>query len=283
MVLGYHRVDNAPDARPEGVLPATFAMQIAHLAAHRAELPVLDLDDGIEKLATGGPHRAVTLTFDDAWADNHTYALGPLVEHKLPATLYAPSGLLGTTGYVTKSQLIEMAGAGMTIGAHSRTHVDLRECSAAELEAEVRGSRDDLEDLIGREVTSFAYPTGWQSPLDGVGPAPTTTHTPSLATSSKSSTWRRSTPPRAAGSTSLASSTRRSSSSAADRCGCSRSSQSSSPVVPNASSCNSPLTRSAPATKRLSRRPGAHGSSGCWRSAAATTPSGWQAAPRSAR
>jgi peptidoglycan/xylan/chitin deacetylase (PgdA/CDA1 family) len=81
----------------------------------------------------------------------------------LPATLYAPSGLLGTTGYVTKSQLIEMAGAGMTIGAHSRTHVDLRECSAAELEAEVRGSRDDLEDLIGREVTSFAYPTGWQN------------------------------------------------------------------------------------------------------------------------
>ena len=35
-----------------------------------------------------GQHRAVVLTFDDAWADNHTHALGPLTRHRLPAILY---------------------------------------------------------------------------------------------------------------------------------------------------------------------------------------------------
>ncbi len=102
----------------------------------------------------------MVLTFDDAWADNHANALGPLSRHRLPATLYAPSRLLGRPGYMTRSQLLEMDAAGVTTGAHSRTHPDLRACGPGELEGEVRGSKEDLEDLLGKPVTSFAYPTG---------------------------------------------------------------------------------------------------------------------------
>ena len=97
------------------------------------------------------------LTFDDAWADNHTHALGPLNRHRLPATLYAPSRLLGKPGYMTRSQLLEMDDGGVTIGAHSRIHPDLRTCSPSELESEV--NQEDLEDLLAKPVTSFAYPT----------------------------------------------------------------------------------------------------------------------------
>ena len=104
--------------------------------------------------------RGVVLTFDDAWADNHANALGPLSRHGLPAMLYAPSRLLGRSGYMTRSQLLEMDAGGVTIGAHSRNHPDLRACSPHELESEIRGSKEDLEDLLGKPVTSFAYPTG---------------------------------------------------------------------------------------------------------------------------
>ena len=131
------------------------------LDEHRQHFPVAHLDQVGSFLASGERHsRRVVLTFDDAWADNHTNALGPLSRHRLPATLYVPSRLLGEPGYMTRAQLLEMDSAGVTIGAHSRTHPDLRACTPRELEREVRGSKEDLEDLLAKPVTSFAYPTG---------------------------------------------------------------------------------------------------------------------------
>ena len=102
----------------------------------------------------------MVVTFDDAWADYHANALGPLVEHAIPSTMYVPSRLLDTPGHLTRTQLLEIAGTGVRIGAHSRTHADLPACSDAELERQVLGSREDLEDLLGEPVTRFAYPAG---------------------------------------------------------------------------------------------------------------------------
>jgi len=158
-VLGWHRIDI--EGGRLAVPPAVFARQMDILGEHRQQFPVVDLH-GVKTVLASGERRArgLVLTFDDAWADNHAHALGPLGRHRLPATLYAPSRLLGTPGYMTRSQMLEMDAGGVTIGAHSRTHPDLRGCSPHELECEVRGSKEDLEDLLGKPVTSFAYPTG---------------------------------------------------------------------------------------------------------------------------
>lgn len=48
----------------------------------------------------------------------------------------------------------------ITLGAHTRTHVDLANCDANAVGEEVRGSKADLEAVIGREVKTFAYPHG---------------------------------------------------------------------------------------------------------------------------
>jgi peptidoglycan/xylan/chitin deacetylase (PgdA/CDA1 family) len=158
-VLGWHRVD--VEGGRLAVPPPVFARQMGILDEHRQQFPVIRLDQARAMLAAGQPRaRGVVLTFDDAWADNHAHALGPLSRHALPATLYVPSRLLGTPGYMTRTQLLEMDAAGVTVGAHSRTHPDLRACGARELETQVRGSKEDLEDILGKPVTSFAYPTG---------------------------------------------------------------------------------------------------------------------------
>lgn len=158
-VLGWHRVD--VEGGGLAVSPRRFARQMELLDEHREHFPVAQLDQVGSFVAPPGRHsRCVVLTFDDAWADNHTNALGPLSQHRLPATLYVPSRLLGQPGYMSRAQLLEMDGAGVTIGAHSRTHPDLRACPPQELEREVRGSKEDLEDLLAKPVTSFAYPTG---------------------------------------------------------------------------------------------------------------------------
>jgi peptidoglycan/xylan/chitin deacetylase (PgdA/CDA1 family) len=158
-VLGWHRVD--VEGGRLAVSPGLFARQMDMLDEHRQHFPVTHLDEVGAVFAAGNLHaRRVVLTFDDAWADNHAHALGPLNRHRLPAMLYAPSRLLGKPGYMTRSQLLEMDDGGVTIGAHSRNHPDLRTCSPSELESEVRGSKEDLEDLLAKPVTSFAYPTG---------------------------------------------------------------------------------------------------------------------------
>ena len=140
---------------------AVFDRQMAMLAARRHEVPVLGLEEARQRLVDRSlERRAVVLTFDDGRDDSYTEALPILTRYELPATLYMPSDLVGAPGHLTKSQLVEMAAAGISIGAHSRTHPDLRTCRDTELDREVRGSRHELEDLLGRPVTSFAYPTG---------------------------------------------------------------------------------------------------------------------------
>jgi peptidoglycan/xylan/chitin deacetylase (PgdA/CDA1 family) len=157
--LGWHRIDT--EGGSLAVPPRIFGRQMEILDGCRGQFPVLSLDDVRTVLASGEPRaRGVLLTFDDAWADNHANALGPLSRHGLPSVLYAPSRLLEKSGYMTRSQLLEMDAGGVTIGAHSRDHPDLRACTERELEWEVRGSKEDLEDLLGKPVTSFAYPIG---------------------------------------------------------------------------------------------------------------------------
>jgi peptidoglycan/xylan/chitin deacetylase (PgdA/CDA1 family) len=58
------------------------------------------------------------------------------------------------------SQLENAARSGMEIGAHTRSHPDLTRVSAQTAEDEIRASRTEIEDRLGREVVSFAYPYG---------------------------------------------------------------------------------------------------------------------------
>ena len=57
-------------------------------------------------------------------------------------------------------ELEEMAGLGMTIGAHTLTHPNLPSAGLADATAEIRGSKALLEERLGRPVTLFSYPNG---------------------------------------------------------------------------------------------------------------------------
>lgn len=47
------------------------------------------------------------------------------------------------------------------IGAHTLTHSDLRKISREEKIREIEGSKEWLESLLGKEVVSFCYPSGF--------------------------------------------------------------------------------------------------------------------------
>lgn len=112
------------------------------------------------------PRRPVLLTFDDAFAATADHALPLLRERGWGATVFAVSRLRvnswdgGTVPLMDAAALRHWAGQGIEVGAHGRTHRALVGLPTAELAAELAGSRDDLADLIGAPVTSFAYPFG---------------------------------------------------------------------------------------------------------------------------
>jgi peptidoglycan/xylan/chitin deacetylase (PgdA/CDA1 family) len=57
-------------------------------------------------------------------------------------------------------QVRGLADAGMNVGAHTVNHPILRTLRLDEATEEICNSRDRLEGIIGRRVTSFAYPNG---------------------------------------------------------------------------------------------------------------------------
>jgi peptidoglycan/xylan/chitin deacetylase (PgdA/CDA1 family) len=87
LVLHYHRVAALPDALfPEHLSPQLFD---AHLAVLQDAFTPLPLGEALARLTRGElPRRAVSITFDDGYADNHDVALPILQRRGLVATFY---------------------------------------------------------------------------------------------------------------------------------------------------------------------------------------------------
>jgi len=232
-VLMYHRV--LPERDPlQAEIHVASAMdtQFRTLARY---FKVLPLDEAIALLAEGRlPARAVSISFDDGYRDNHDIALPLLQRHGLTATFYVSSGFLngGTmfhdvmvetirhapTGpldlglpdvpplelgdvasrvkalcllmrqvkyldsdkrealserllsalggrapqrlMMDDDQVRALARAGMAVGGHTTQHLILSRLDNDTAWQEIHGNAVALSSLIGRPVTSFAYPNG---------------------------------------------------------------------------------------------------------------------------
>ena len=60
-------------------------------------------------------------------------------------------------------ELRELAATGIECGAHSHTHPALDVLDTATAQSEIERSKSVLEETIGADVRSFAYPFGYES------------------------------------------------------------------------------------------------------------------------
>ena len=104
----------------------------------------------------------VSLTFDDSTASQEL-AAPILASHGMNATFYAISGRIGTSGYLTQSDLLSLQAAGNEIGDHTVTHINLTSASTDEAARQVCDARVQLMSW-GLHVWDFAYPQGGTSP-----------------------------------------------------------------------------------------------------------------------
>jgi peptidoglycan/xylan/chitin deacetylase (PgdA/CDA1 family) len=174
-ILMYHAIsdDPADAARTLSVRPAMFAAQLALL---RAENFTALTFTGLARALRDGdalPKRPVVLTFDDGYADFHREALPLLTRYSVPATVFVTTGWVADAGtnaagnpvdrMLTWSQIDELHATGIEVAAHSHSHAQLDQLASAPLERELRISKNQLEDRIGREVPTMAYPYGYSS------------------------------------------------------------------------------------------------------------------------
>lgn len=170
-VLFYHRVaDKHPN--PWSISNADFQEQILWM---KRRFDMISLDEVQRRIESGVNDRpAISITFDDGYAENCEEALPFLIRENVPVTYFV------TTHHTTKQvafphdveegvelpintveSLRALANAGIEIGAHTRTHPDLGTLSDPEqIFDEIISSTQEMESLIGRKIRHFAFPYG---------------------------------------------------------------------------------------------------------------------------
>lgn len=154
-----------------------FRRQIAMI---RSRADIIDEATMLELISSPQPSNGksqVVLSFDDGYLDNVneeslslTQELGvrPLVfvvAAAVKPSLGSPSRLVRDDNgepypLSTAADLRKAVAAGWSIGSHTSTHWDCSGGEESDFEREIHQSKLILEDAVGTEVRSFAYPWG---------------------------------------------------------------------------------------------------------------------------
>ena len=141
---------------------------------HEGGYQTLRLMEASDFLRRGAPfpERSFVITFDDGYQSVFDEAFPVLEGCGMSATVFLTVGEKGgsssrnrlpsLTGRVMLSweEIKEMQQSGMDFGAHTLTHPDLTRVPFDRVKAEVYDGKSMIEDALGTQVTSFAYPYG---------------------------------------------------------------------------------------------------------------------------
>jgi peptidoglycan/xylan/chitin deacetylase (PgdA/CDA1 family) len=174
IVLAYHAVaDDFP--APLAVTPAALRNQLTLLVERGYRGATFS-----ELAAAGGKGKLLAVTFDDAYRSVSARAAPILESLGLPGTVFAPTSYMGTerpmswpgidrwleTPHAVElvpmswDEVRSLAESGWEVGSHTATHPRLTSLDDGRLDEELRISREECAERIGRPCTSLAYPYG---------------------------------------------------------------------------------------------------------------------------
>jgi peptidoglycan/xylan/chitin deacetylase (PgdA/CDA1 family) len=168
-ILMYHSIASNDDFFT--VDPRKFDLQIDYL---RENYTIVSLEEmaACIRNATKLPRKAAAITFDDGYEDCYLNAYPYLRDYDLPATVFVSTGYVGKEWPFTRSrsrnrlkmltwkEIEEMSKNNIEIGAHTVTHLDLREADLETARNEVAESKRQIEEHIKKTVTQFSFPFG---------------------------------------------------------------------------------------------------------------------------
>jgi len=148
LIVNFHGVGDPP--------PMTDASELKYWWDEKPFVAALDQI----KRAREDAKLDVLITFDDGNMSDARIALPALLERKLTAEFFVCAGRVGKSNYLDRAALADLLDAGMSVGSHGLNHVDWRWTSDDELNAEIPGAIEKLEQFCGRPVTRVAIPFG---------------------------------------------------------------------------------------------------------------------------
>jgi len=178
--LLYHSVS---DVSPSdmSVRGNQFEQQMSFLKENCECIPLADalerLDGAKQAQST---KRAVSVTFDDGYADNYHNALPVLSQLGIPATIFLLAGKDDTerktlhlasddnhpSELLSWEQVKEMSQRGISFGSHGESHQQLAKMTEEELRSEIHTSREALICITGLPIDYFSYPYGTAQDFD---------------------------------------------------------------------------------------------------------------------
>ncbi|EUB38891.1 polysaccharide deacetylase family protein [Fusobacterium sp. CM1] len=174
-VIMYHRVINNPEN--EGVYGTyiyedMFKKHLQYLKEKNyTVITFKDLDKIGWRNRFEKDKKYIFITFDDGYKDNYELAFPILKEFGFKATIF----LMGSSTYnewdvkaggekefplMSVEMIKEMQDYGIEFGAHTFNHPKLNTLSNEEIEYQIVDVKKPLEEKIGKEIITFAYPYG---------------------------------------------------------------------------------------------------------------------------
>jgi peptidoglycan/xylan/chitin deacetylase (PgdA/CDA1 family) len=174
-VLFYHRVADDP-LHDLAISPQRFEQQISWM---QQRFDLISLAEVQRRIRDGNPRPAISITFDDGYADNCSFALPLLIERKIPVTYFVcthqttchkpfPHDLSQRVCPAANSieSLRALSRAGVEIGGHTRNHVDLGQPWTDDvLYDELIVASRDMQTMIGSPIRYFSFPFGQKKNL----------------------------------------------------------------------------------------------------------------------
>lgn len=177
-ILMYHSISQqaAPKFKRFALAPTLFNEHMTYLHQH-AYTPIT-VTHFVQALTQGGstlPANPVLLTFDDGFSDFYTEALPVLQRYNFVATLYIVTAYINETSrwlqregeatrpMLTWDQVVSISKAGIECAGHTHTHPELDTLPLSRAREEIVQCKRLLEQYIGQEVLSFAYPYGYHT------------------------------------------------------------------------------------------------------------------------
>ena len=161
-VLMYHSVVNDADLASQksdiySISETYFSSHVDFLAQNynSADRKVVSLEDSFSS--------GVSITFDDGYKDTLTIAAQLLCKNNLPFHVFVtPANVIsGQEKYLSETELVALSQLpGATIGAHGFSHQHLNNLQAAEINEELKSSKEWLENLTQTNISTMSYPHG---------------------------------------------------------------------------------------------------------------------------